>query len=121
MTRLKGLAAALLGLTLATTAAAQTHDLSLEIIVDALPVTPPGSTGTVTFIVTNNGPDTAGVPAGLPPRVLIAAKKMNFTYAHGDFIFYDQISDPADCVLTSGLASPLPGGADPCTLYLESL
>jgi hypothetical protein len=47
-------------LTVTVPAAAQVHDLSLQILVDAPPVTPPGSSGTLTFIVTNHGPDTAG-------------------------------------------------------------
>lgn len=94
-------------LTAAVPAAAQVHDLSLQILVDAPPVTPPGSSGTLTFIVTNHGPDTAGAAGTW--NLMVNADIMPFSFEEGEFIDFNGISDISVCRLNSELAFPLPG------------
>jgi len=103
---------------------AQTHDLELRIDVNAPAVTPPGTTGTLTFTVTNHGPDAAGLVG--PPgtfRILVAAGLETYSLVYGELIDFNQIADPSLCALSANLGDPLPGDPIPViyTLRFENL
>ncbi len=98
-----------LGLALAPTAFGQTHDLSLEIVVDAPDVTPPGFTGNITFTVTNHGPDTAGAE---PPFFSVRASLRDIVTVsslYGELLDYEGTSPLSDCRISAGHINPLPG------------
>ncbi len=87
----------------------QTHDLGLDIVVDAPAITPPGFTGNITFIITNYGPDTAGadppffeVSVSLRPHVTVS-------FEHGELVDYDRTSPISDCRVSAVHINPLPG------------
>lgn len=99
----------------------QVHDLELQVDVDAPSVTPPGTTGVLTFTVTNHGPDPAGTTG--PFKVVVAGGLLAYSLTYGELIDFDRLSDISICALTAQIGDPLPGEPIPIlfTLLFDEL
>ncbi len=101
----------------------QVHDLELQIDVDAPAVTPPGSTGNLTFTVINHGPDTAGTTGVGLFNILVDAGLLAYSPIHGELMDFDGLSDLSICAVTAQIGDPLPGEPIPIlfTIFLDDL
>lgn len=111
------------GSLLAASLQGQVHDLELRIDVDAPAVTPPGSTGILTFTVINHGPDPAGAVGVGTFNVVVAAGLLAYSPIHGELMDFDRLSDISICALTAQIGDPLPGEPIPIlfTLLFDEL
>lgn len=104
---MKFITLAFIGLPIAMSALAQpTSDLELQIVIDAPSVTPPGSTGEVSFIITNHGPDATGPPGDF--NILLGGGPLPITLADGELLDYTQLSGLAECRIIAQVGVPPP-------------
>lgn len=98
----------LLGMATYSLAQAPTVDLALDLIVPPPAITPPGSTGEYSFIVTNLGPEPIGEP-GVSSFFVLTSPLFPAPLPEGSpFIFWS--SPGTDCAVVFSMGDPPPGG-----------
>ncbi len=94
-----------------------TADVEVTLVTEPPAVTPPGSIGTFSFLITNHGPDTVGdpLPATSTTVIVTTHPAMPYSLEYGRPLLFASAPDD-DCLIDWGVPTPIPGNP-PTVIY----